>query len=166
MRFLSLLVAILLSGASAVHAQQTAPLVPLGRYTQMHQDGEHCRGFEVDLWRSGTTVYGSLRTCTGLTGDRASGVLEDVHYNATSGALSFTARLSQGSDYLGGGRQVPSQDVYSFRGKLSAQLVTGQMTYIDRVYNKGPAASAVRLRRDKTALPTFKSEEEWRSQAK
>ena len=161
----TVLIAALWTGTSA--AQTSGSLLPVGQYGQLHQDGEHCIGYEIDLWRSGAKLYGLWRSCAGLTGDHASAVLEDVVYSAGSGALSFTARLSQGSDYLGGGRQVPSQDVYTFRGRISAGSLRGQLTHTDRVYDgKGSTSAAIQLRREKAELPSYPSEAEWRSQAK
>jgi hypothetical protein len=145
-------------------AQTRGGVVPVGQFTNITQDAEHCFGYEVDLWRSGDEIEGVFRACSGLVGDRKTAILEHPSYNAQTGKISFETKVSLGSDYLGTGKQKPSQDVFSFAGRLGSNSLAGTLVHSDTAY-ESPITSKipVRMRRNTKDLPSYRSLEEWHS---
>jgi hypothetical protein len=147
-------------GATALAAQE--PVIPVGEYSTLHQDGEHCSGYCVDLWRFNGAIHGLFHACAGMVGDMPTGVIERQSYDAKTGRLSFEVRLTLGSDYLGGGRQVPSQDLFSFTGRLSPTELVGTLEKTDKVYaDDNVSKESVRLPKQRTLPPAYDSFEQW-----
>lgn len=149
-------------GAAAFAAEE--PVTPVGEYSMLHQDGEHCSGYSVDLWRFNSAIIGLFQACAGMVGDMPTGVIERQFYDARTGRLSFEVRLTLGSDYLGAGRQVPSQDLFSFSGKLSPAELVGTLRKTDQAYaDDNVSRENIRLIKQKMLLPTYGSIEQWHS---
>jgi len=142
---------------------ETAAVVPVGSFSDMKIAGDHCNGTAVDLWRHGQALVGLLHFCAGLVESKATTVIEEPAFDARTGALSFTARLSAGTDYLPGGREVASRDVWKFRGALSKDRLAGAFTKRDDANpRRRPRRVAARLQRRPGALEPFASLDEWR----
>ncbi len=136
---------------------------PLGEFAAMKQDAEHCNGYAVDLWRSEGVVVGVFRACAGLVGDVPEGVIEEGSY--VGGRVRFRARLSVGSDYVGGGKQVASKDVYGFEGRLVAGVLRGALTHVDEAEEKrAPETMRMAMRRQRVRLKGYGSLEAWRQE--
>ena len=104
----------LLSIAAAVplFAQNPGrPVRAIGEFSNMRYTEEHAYGYAVELWRDGDSAIGLLLVAEGLQGDTPTGTLDNVRFDARTGALSFTAKLTIGVAILPGGRQEPSRDL-------------------------------------------------------
>jgi hypothetical protein len=120
----------------------------------------------VDLWRQAESIEGLLHACNGLSGDLPTGIIENQHFDRTSDRLSFDVRLTMGTDYLGAGRQVSSQDMWSFSGKLDQTRLTGTLHKVDRVYaDNAGETEKVSLPRRNVTLPDYRTYAAWRQQA-
>jgi hypothetical protein len=83
---------------------------------------------------------GTLMYYSGPAADAPIGELEEVEFDRKTGELSFKAKMSIGS--IRGeapGSWVPSQDLYSFKGRLEKDKLTGDL--IQRVMNTDPPAT-------------------------
>lgn len=84
-------VALVACGVSA-HQTATEPLERLGRFDNVYsRTGEHCEGFSLDLWRSGTRLVGLLSRHQGLCGDPPCAAVEVRHSDSRTGRLRFRA---------------------------------------------------------------------------
>lgn len=136
-------------------------MVPIGAFSNVKYSGEHCSGYEIDLWRAGTTLLGLITYCAGLADKQASGSLEEQKFDPASGELAFAVRLTVGMDYLPAG-ETPSKDFWTFRGKLGAGALSGTLTKLDRNYPTGaPRQSRLTLRKSKEKLSPFGNSDEW-----
>jgi len=166
-KLLCLTVAGVVAASLAAYAHDTPePLVPLGSFSSLRQDSEHCNGYSVELWRFGASLRGLFRACAGLAGDIRTGIIGTGSHDQTSGAISFEANLSLGMDYLKGGVETPSKDHFSFIGTLAGDALTGKLARTDEVYpNRKPHVESVRLKRRREKLPSYSSHLEWQREA-
>jgi len=129
----------------------------------MHYGNEHCDGYALDLWRTAETVHGLFHVCHGVEDSQAVGLIEQVSCDEKTGHLTFTARLTIGSDYPGEGKHVPSRDVLTFDGRLAAAEVTGTLKHVDQVYVKSIATTErIRLKKQREKLSPYPSPADWR----
>jgi hypothetical protein len=149
---------VLLAAASAFAQDPNRPLRLLGEFSNLRFTEEHAYGYAVDLWRDGDSVVGLFLASAGLAGDTPAGALENVTFNARTGALSFTARLSTGVTILPGGGQEPTRDLFEFSGALQAGMLTGTLKRYDaRQPARPPSREGVQLRfqpQQSEALPS------------
>jgi hypothetical protein len=144
-------------------AAATDGVAPIGSYAAMHDSDEHCDGYAVDLWSTAEIVQGLFHVCHGLEDSQAVGLIEQVSYDEKTGHLAFTARLTVGSDYIRGGKEVPSRDVFTFDGHLATTEVTGTLKHLDQVYVKSVATSErIRLKKQREELSFYPSLADWR----
>lgn len=140
----------------------------IGDFSNIHNTAEHSYGYSVQLWRSGDRLFGLFSAASGLSGDTPTGLLEDVQYDASTGKLSFTARLSVAAVYMGKGKQEPTHDVFSFKGSLQNNILAGVLTHDEKHQTKPrPIITQVRLTKRKTSdspLPST-SYEDWKQSA-
>jgi|SRR5215471_7587153 len=144
-----------------------AAVKPIGEFSNMRYTAEHAYGYSVQLWQDGDRFLGLFMSAFGLAGDTPTGLLEDVKFNPSTGALSFTARLTVGSAYLGEGRQEPTRDVFTFKGSLHGRLISGTLTHTDRLQPKFPPETK-RIQLAKTTNPSMieaATYEQWKRQA-
>ena len=148
---------------AAQHPNQE-PVVPFGEYSDMKIDGEHCSGHSLQIWKSGDKLYGLLLVCEGLAGDTPTGLLEQINWNQDTGQLSFTSRLSIGSDVLENGKQVPSKDEFHFEGTLKADSVEGTLQSVDKSIPGADSASVtVHLNKRKSDMKRFENYRRWKT---
>lgn len=142
----------------------STPLTPLGAFAHVELTGEHAYGHAVQLYRSGEALLGLLLVYVGPAEEPPTGELESVRYDAASGALSFRAKLSLGMVVGAQGRQVPSRDLFSFRGTLKESTLSGVLEITDQSHpDVPPRREILSLKRDLDAvLPEAKSVSEWR----
>lgn len=111
----------------------------VGAFSNMRYTTEHQYGYKVELWRSGDCLFGLFLAAEGLQGDTPTGLLENILYNADSGQLSFTARLSMGvTRNEANTAWVPSLTVYKFSGTYNRKMIHGGLR---RESSKRSAAS-------------------------
>lgn len=91
------------------------PFHRIGSFTDVRStdEGEHCGGYSLTLWQSGTAVIGLLDVHEGLCGDPPCGVLQDARLDRTTGELQFWASV-------GGTRM-------QFVGRLTGDAVAGTL---------------------------------------
>lgn len=95
-------------------------------YTKVESStGEHCSGWTIELWKTGTGFVGTADHHRGLCGDPPTGLLENVRYDIHSGSLSFSIKLSDSSDGYG----KYSCDSLTFIGYLTADKLVGIMNW-------------------------------------
>ena len=129
-----------------------SPISFMGEFSNVRHTAEHAYGYSVQLWREGDKIFGLFTAASGLAGDAPCGLLEDVRFNPDTGTLSFTAKLSVASIYLGKGRQEPTRDLFSFNGTLHGTVLAGSLTHLDQMQPKSKPTSK-RLRLLRTANP-------------
>jgi hypothetical protein len=150
---------------SSIAAAPEMAVRGVGEYSTMRQDAEHCSGYRVILWKAAGKIYGVFSACSGLVGDIPSGVLEETDYDTRTGALRFQAHLSLGSDYVGGGKQIPSKDVFFFKGRISRRMLRGLLRHVDEAYEKKmPSTMRVTMRQRGVRLKEYGSVESWRQE--
>jgi len=89
----------------------------------------HANGFDLKLWRYQGKILGYLSQYVGPPADPPLGPLEDIRLNEKTGQITFTARLSPGMVYSNETRKfVPATDVYTFRGVVKKDAITGTFT--------------------------------------
>jgi hypothetical protein len=155
------LLLVLLLGRAAV-AELPARVAPVGAFTAIVQDKEHCQGYRVDLWQAGGVPLGLLHVCAGLTGDQITAVADVSQLDLRTGAVAFEANMSLGMDYLKGGTQAASRDHLSFKGKITGSELVGDLTWSNENHPKHrPRTETLHLRRLSEPLPGFSGESEW-----
>ena len=107
----------------------------LGEFSNLRYTEEHAYGYSVLLWREGEKLFGLFYDSEGLAGDTPVGLLEDIQLDS-SGKLSFRAKLSVGAIYLGHGKQEPTHDVFTFKGSLSQNGISGVLTHEEQHQSK------------------------------
>jgi hypothetical protein len=144
-------------------AESSQPkIVPLGSFAKIQADGEHCSGYVVDLWRIDDTLLGTIEYCEGMAGDIPLGVIENQHFDASTGKISFTARLSVGMNYLKGGEETPSKDSWEFHGSIEGTMLAGALVQRNEVYpQRALKQVALMLTRQKKNLRSFQSLADW-----
>ena len=152
--------------APAVVRGAEAPVAALGKFQKWRFSQEHQYGYEVDLWEQGDRRFGLLLVGDGLAGDTPTGMLEDVEFDAHTGKLSFSARLTTGLHYCREHDGVASRDVFRFSGVLSKSDLTGKIQHSDALH-PGEAARTehVTLRRAAAELTVPASYVEWKADA-
>lgn len=144
--------------------QTDKEVIPVGEYSDMRIEAEHCSGRAVQVWRSGEKLYGLFLACAGLAGDTPTGLLEQTKWDPSSGQFSFIARLTLGSDVLDNGNQVPSKDEFSFEGVLKDSFVEGNLQSIDHAVEGNQTSTIkVHLIKRKSDMKSFASYEQWKA---
>jgi hypothetical protein len=120
--------------ASCRTIPDTARIQSIGRFSDMRYTEEHAYGHAVTLWRAGGCVFGLFESSEGLAGDTPTGLLTDVRYNPSGGALSFAAKLTTGmTNMAGSSAPVPSRDLFGFTGRLGNTALEGRLGRSDQL---------------------------------
>ena len=117
------------NSAIDIPAKAESPVKPFGQFMKVKGDGEHCRGYDVELWTQDEKMYGVMSVHRGLCGDPPAGRLENVQFDPRTKKLSFKAKVSISLDY----NDVPSHDVLEFDGFLTPQRLYGTLTTTDQL---------------------------------
>jgi hypothetical protein len=135
----------------------SAQMVPLGDYTNQKFTTEHCVGYEVQLWKMNEQLYGMLLHCDGMSGDTPVGYIDHVVWNATTGKLTFDAKLTTGMDIVGtDNHETPAKDYYKFDGTMTALLLSGKMSHEDMAQDHhAPVIASVTMKIDKAATKSM-----------
>jgi hypothetical protein len=128
----------------------TTPIVAMGRFSDMQYTEEHAYGHNVELWRAGSCVFGLLEVSEGVAGDTPMGKLADLHYDARTGELHFTAKLTTGATKASDSKGwVPSRDLFRFDGRVSSSHLKGKLARSDQLRaDLKPVEEDIVLRRD------------------
>ncbi len=128
--------------------QARTPVELFGVYSNAKSnDGEHESGYTLELWRDKEGLFGVFMVHGPQIGDPAKGMISDVGYDATTGRLHFTAKLSISRGYSTTDSQgrvqtvAPSRDWVEFEGVLTGKTVTGAVT----IRSSGPFGGKVSL---------------------
>jgi hypothetical protein len=141
-------------------------VVPVGEYSDMKIDANHCSGRALQIWKSGDKLYGLFLVCEGLAGDTPTGLLEETKWNPETSQLSFIAHLTIGSDVLESGKQVPSRDEFNFAGTLKENVAEGTLRSVDKaIAGAEPATINVRMSKRKSGMKGFASYRRWKMAA-
>lgn len=117
----------ILAGVSISRAEGNLVTL-LGVFSRVDSgDGEHCNGYDVELWNNNGSLIGMIHHHRGLCGDPPAGLIEDVSYDKKTGALSFQARLSDG--WAGLNASEPTKDIIVFRGVLANKMLRGRVCW-------------------------------------
>ena len=154
--------------ASCGAIAETAPISEMGSFSNIRATEDHAYGFSLRLWRAGECLFGLLTSTMGLQADMPIGTLQDITFDAKSGRLSFSAKLTMGVTSVKGSKDwVPTRDLYVFEGRLNGSTVTGVMTHtVQNHPNVSPERSDVVLPASKSdaSMPGAKTYGEWLSQ--
>ncbi|QQP96409.1 hypothetical protein [Lysobacter enzymogenes] len=123
--------------AAAAPAPAAAPasaVEAVGHYSDVrigHSEDPHAYGYSVELYRQNGALFGLFYSAQGLDGDTPRGRLQDLRYDAASGALSFRAKLTIGQEYSrdSGPDGRPSRDLFRFDGRLSGKSLSGDLEH-------------------------------------
>jgi hypothetical protein len=129
----SLLLSCLFTSAAAPKLKQRGAIEAIGCFTNVRIDGEHADGYSVRLWSRGTEVIGLIDYHRGLIGDPPMGILTDVRFDSSAGKISFKAKLSSGLHSCRVHKPVPSHDLLSFQGFLTAERLQGRILLEDEL---------------------------------
>jgi hypothetical protein len=101
------------------------PVEVVGDFTNVTSDGEHQRGYSVQIWKEGDKILGLLSGSrhSRPVGDPPTGLLENAVFDAKTSELSFSATLP-GSDC---GEGKPAQDLFRFKGFLTSRKLSGNL---------------------------------------
>ena len=166
-RALTFLIAIVAGAPSAAFAQQTGkPAVEVvGRFTNMRFTEEHAYGYAVELWRHEKTMLGMFLASEGLEGDTPAGRLENVNFDAKTGALSFEAKLTIGVVYSKEHDGVPSRDLFCFTGVLKGNQLRGRLERLDMLESRPtpkPEQIVLRGKGSASGMLAYKSYADWK----
>jgi hypothetical protein len=128
----------LLAGSNAIGAESIAfdqQVIFVGSFSNMRFTEEHQYGDKIELWRAGNRIFGHFLHSAGLAGDTPIGLLENVKYDPKSGKLSFKAKLTIGQHYCKVHTDVPSHDIFEFKGNLRKDTITGQLIQMEALDN-------------------------------
>jgi hypothetical protein len=140
----------------------SAAVTPIGSFGAIRTNGEHCDGQSIELWKCEQSILGVLHSCAGLIDTKRTSVIANQHYDQDNGAVDFTASLSVGTDYLGAGKEIPSQDEWVFRGRLRGKILSGVLTMTDKNYPKAkPRTATLSLQQQPKSLPSFANSDAW-----
>jgi hypothetical protein len=124
----------------------------------------HAYGNSVNLWKNGGELAGFLNEYVGPVADPPIGPLQDVRFDATSGRLSFAAKLSLGVTMLAGQKEfVPTRDLYVFTGTLNDQDLSGSLEKQDHLRNGSVVTRTVVWRRTRRNDSSSKTLTEWQT---
>lgn len=150
-------------------AQPVNAVKRLGVFTNMRFTEEHQYGYSVELWQEKGRVFGFFLVSEGLIGDTPTGLLEDVVFDSKTGKLSFRARLTIGITFNKNNEEIPTRDVYRFKGSLQGQKLTGIVEYTDALNPSMKSTKTnVSLKKSKGEsgeMSKAKSYDEWKKEA-
>lgn len=159
----------LLATTSFSFAQTTGSVKKLGVFTNMKFTQEHQYGYSVELWQEQDRIFGFFLSSQGLIGDTPTGLLEDVRFDSKTGKLEFRARLSNGSTFDKNNQQIPTRDVYRFKGFLKGQKLAGVLEHTDALsqspVSKKANVSLQKSKSESAAMSKAKSYDEWKTEA-
>ncbi len=118
--------------------QKQAEIEAIGSFMNVQSNGEHADGYSVELWSRAGDLIGFVDYHRGLIGDPPIGVLTDVKYSASTGALSFKAKLTSGLHSCREHTMVPSRDLLSFQGFLKVDQLQGRV-FLENYNDASPA---------------------------
>jgi hypothetical protein len=153
--------------AAAWAQASTSTVSIVGEFSNMRHTEEHAYGFTVQLWRKGAEVFGLFMASAGLAGDTPTGLLENIKYDARTGRLTFSARLTTGVVIMPNRKEMPSRDYFEFQGVMYGAALTGVLTRSDQLRpGDTKTTEQVRLRKlSSTAIVQHSSYEEWKKSA-
>lgn len=135
MRSILLAVAAILACVPVQASQATSDsLKVIGEFSNLRYTEEHAYGYSVQLWKKGDQLLGLLLVAEGSAEDIPIGLLDAVGFQASTGRLSFQAKLTTGVVLLAGGRQEPSRDLFEFSGTLHGDTLSGEMKRMDMLH--------------------------------
>jgi len=111
----------------------------IGSFSNVRVTQEHQYGSEIQFWEEGTDLMGFFSHSEGLMGDTPTGLLENIAYDRKTGKISFTARLTMGQHFCKIHQNVPSQDLFSFQGKISSSSISGVLKRSDALHPDNPS---------------------------
>ena len=134
----------------------------IGSFSNMKFTEEHQYGAEIELWKEGGELFGLFSYSEGLIGDTPTGLLEHTKYDPRTGSISFESRLTTGQHFCRLHKDMPSHDLFGFRGKLSSSSVSGVLKRSDSLHPEAPATEErVVLRRSIGNQADYRSRSEW-----
>jgi hypothetical protein len=145
-------------------------VIALGSFSNIRFTEEHQYGSEIQLWKDDTDLWGLFLHSEGLIGDTPIGLLQNVHYNLQTGDMSFMAKLTTGRHFCKIHKDVPSQDLFNFEGKLSKSSVSGVLKRSDALHpEEPPTEEKVVLKRiaaEESNQILYQSRSEWEAASK
>lgn len=110
----------------------------LGSFSNMQFTEEHAYGSTIELWQEGSEIFGLFMNSQGLAGDAPTGLLQAVRHDPKTGEITFKAKLTMGSHYCEVHKEAPSQDVFTFKGVLKGNKITGTLSAKNDLHPEAP----------------------------
>jgi hypothetical protein len=118
--------------------------------TVSKSEDPHADGYSLELWKDNGRLVGFLTEFVGPVADPPMGLLQEVTFDAASGRVSFSVKLSLGVTNLPGQKEfVPTRDLYVFAGTLGDQEVRGSLEQQDHLTNRAAIKRNVLWKRTK-----------------
>jgi hypothetical protein len=96
------LIAVCIPGVDRTLAQSPPATVEhLGDYAQLRQTDEHVYGYVLQLWRDGTGIVGLWSIASGEPADFPTVRVDELRWDAASGAIRFTVTACGTSRFEG-----------------------------------------------------------------
>jgi hypothetical protein len=126
-------------------------------------DDPHATGHSLELWKDRGTLVGFLSEYVGPVADPPIGLLQELKFDAATGALSFSARITLGVTFSAKHKEgAPSRDLYVFRGTLRDAEVRGTLEKHDRLDNRPTTTrEIVLIRTERNPFWDGKTLEDW-----
>ena len=92
--------------------------------------GPHAEGYTLILWKYQGKPLGYLYKFVGPVADAPMGDLRDVVWEEKSGIISFSTKMTIGLIHdKASSKWIPSEDTYSFSGKIKDTEITGAFSW-------------------------------------
>jgi len=163
-KFIAVLIFVLFSFSALGNAGKPG-MTFIGSFTNMKFDNEHAYGSEVELWKDANDIFGLFLHSEGLAGDTPTGRLDNLSFDPKTKSLSFVSKLTIGSHGCRIHHEIPSQDLFQFRGMLKGNTLTGTLRRSDGLHpEKKPIEEKVVLKKERepSGRTEYKNYAEWR----
>ena len=116
----------------------------VGSYSNVESgdEGEHCSGYDIDLYEHEGSTIGNVSYSSGLCGDSPFGLLNEVKHEKKQGSLLFESKLSVGEDAKG-----RTKDILKFKGVLTQSSLSGVMSWFTYGSNKPYSEEKVKVQK-------------------
>ena len=123
--------------APRIYASAQTAIQIIGSYSQLRQTKDHVYGYQLQLFRDGSSLVGLWSRANGEPADFPLVRVEDLKWNETTGAFHFTARWCA--------------EVETFDGLLTPKLLTGTVSAAPK---SGGAVKKLSMRRGRDDWPS------------
>jgi hypothetical protein len=109
----------------------------------------HALGYTLQLWKNDGKPLGFFSEFAGPPADPPIGQFENLMLDEKTGQVSFSVKMTVGVVYSSTHKDgAPSRLLYTFKGTLQDDIVTGTLQKEDRLNGGNPSQEQVTLKRE------------------